>query len=119
MAKNKSNDITCDIKEVIGYINKKQNKVLVKVSWNGGATRTEVRKCWMDDQGGLHLGAGIALEEDEIDELVKLLKKRPRPVDFNAIFASSEGIMDKRRAGFRAEDGFIKLTPRSPDIFAQ
>lgn len=75
--------------------------------------------CWMDDAGGLHLGKGIALEDDEIDELIKLLKKRPRPVDFNAIFASSEGIMDKRRAGFRTEDGFIKLTPRRPDIFAQ
>lgn len=119
MAKSKKSEVTCDIKEVLGYINKKQNKVLVKVSWNGGPYRTEVRMCWLDDAGGLHLGKGIALEDDEIDELIRLLKKRPRPVDFNAIFASSEGIMDKRRAGFRTEDGFIKLTPRRPDIFAQ
>ena len=52
MAKDKKSEVTCDIKEVLGYINKKQNKVLVKVSWNGGPVRTEVRMCWMDVTGG-------------------------------------------------------------------
>lgn len=116
----KRDDISCEITEIYGYLNKKKSKVLVKVSWNGGPERVEIRRCWTDHDDIFHLGSGIALDDEaEIDELIALLKKRPRPVDFNEIFKTSEGIMDKRRAGYRTEDGFIVLTPTRSDLFDQ
>jgi len=111
MAKNKS-DVTCEIEKVYGFINKKENKVLVMVSWNGGPARVELRKCWKTDDGELRLGAGIPLDDDEIEELIKLFNQRPKPVDFTDIFKSTAGIMEKRAAGFKTEDGFIVLRKR-------
>lgn len=111
MAK-KAKEITCEIGRIYGYLSEKENKVLVNVAWNGGPMRCELRKCWKDKDGNLVLGAGIPLDDKEIDELVELLKKKPKPVDFNEIFDTSIGVMDKRAAGFRTEDGFITLRKR-------
>lgn len=111
MAKNRP-DVTCNIERVIGFVNKKETKVLVMVSWNDGPTRTELRKCWKTDSGELRLGAGIPLDDDEIDELVELFKQRPKPVNFSEVFKSSTGIMEKRQAGFKTEDGFVVLRKR-------
>lgn len=112
MAKNKNGEVTCRIEKVYGFLNKKENKVLVMVSWNDGPTRVELRKCWKTDDDELRLGAGIPLDDDEIDELVELFKSRPKPVNFDEVFRSSAGIMEKRAAGFKTEDGFIVLRKR-------
>lgn len=112
MAKNNKTEVTCHIEKVIGFINKKETKVLVMASWNDGPTRVELRKCWRTDDGELHLGAGIPLDDDEISELADLFKTRPKPVNFDDVFKSSAGIMEKRQAGFKTEDGFIVLRKR-------
>lgn len=112
VAKDKKGDVTCRIDEVYGYLNKKETKVLVLVSWNDAPPRVELRKCWKTDDDQLRLGAGIPLDEDEIKKLIKLLEKRPKPVDFNEVFRSSAGIMEKRAAGFKTEDGFVVLRKR-------
>lgn len=113
-AKIPKSNISYDILEIYGYLSKKEDKVLVKISWNGGEPRNEIRRCWKDkDTGELRLGKGIDITDDEFDELIGLMKKRPKPVDFGKIFESSEGIMDKRAAGFRTEDGFVVLRKRN------
>ena len=111
MAKNKG-EITCNIEKVYGFLNKKETKALVLVSWNGGPTRAELRKCWKTDDGELRLGAGLPLDDSEIDELIELFKQRPKPVNFDEVFKSSTGIMEKRQAGFKTEDGFVVLRKR-------
>lgn len=112
MGKNKKEQVTCRIDKIYGFLNNKCSKALVQVSWNDGPTRVEVRKCWKTDGGELRLGSGIPLESSEIEELVELFKKVPKPVNFDEVFRSTSGIMEKRDKGYRTEDGFIVLTKR-------
>ena len=128
--KNKDNEISYEIKAVHGYLNKKQNKVLVSISWNGRDPQLEIRSCWMKDDK-LHIGKGISLSDEEIDKLSELLKlaqknkllvyteSGKKAVDFDDIFESSGDILEKRAQGYTTEDGFIKLSPIPGGRFAR
>ena len=112
--KDKKREVTCKIHKVYGFLTAKEDKVFVRVSWNDGEARDEVRKCWRDKETDeLRLGKGIDLSEEEIDALKSFIKDKPKPVDFNAVFESSVGIMEKRAAGFQTEDGFAVLRRRN------
>lgn len=116
MAKNNQTKVECKIHKIYGYLSDKKDKVFVKVSWNGGEPRDEIRKCWHDKNGDVHLGKGIDITDDELDTLKELMKNKPRPVDFKSVFDSSIGIMDKRAAGFSTEDGFTVLRKKSTGL---
>lgn len=110
--KDKRGEITYDVEEVYGYL-ADGKKVYAKVSWNGNPGKDELRRCWIDEKTGeLKLGKGIDLSEDEVKELMKMIDKKPKPVDFNAIFDSTAGISDKRRSGLTTVDGFVVLRKR-------
>lgn len=108
-------EITCEIKKVYGFLNRNEDKALVNVSWNGAPARIELRRCYRDrDSGELRLGQGIALSSEELSELVEINDRRKAAeVDYGSIFSKSEGIMSKRKAGYRTENGFIRLTKRN------
>ena len=99
------------------FLNPEHSKVFVRVSWDGRPAKDELRTCWEKD-GQLMLGKGIALSMDEIADLHNFIMDggmaekddEPHGVDFSAIFESSKGIMDKRRDGYRTDNGFIVLT---------
>lgn len=109
-------EITYEIEKIYGYIGKKKTQVLAKVSWNGRPARTELRNCWYDKDDEMRLGKGVVIEDDDVDELIDLLKKMPKPVDFNDIFKEAGGIIEKRAQGFRTVDGYIVLTPRKSKL---
>lgn len=108
-------EITCEIKKVYGFLNRNEDKALVNVSWNGAPARIELRRCYRDrDNGELRLGQGIALSPEELSELMEINDRRKAAeVDYGSIFSKSEGIMSKRKAGYRTENGFIRLTKRN------
>ena len=108
-------EITCEIKKVYGFLNRNEDKALVNVSWNGAPARIELRQCYRDrDNGELRLGQGIALSPEELSELMEINDRRKAAeVDYGSIFSKSEGIMSKRKAGYRTENGFIRLTKRN------
>lgn len=108
-------EITCEIKKVYGFLNRNEDKALVNVSWNGAPARIELRRCYRDrDNGELRLGQGIALSPEELSELAEINDRRKAAeVDYCSIFTKSEGIMSKRKAGYRTENGFIRLTKRN------
>lgn len=126
----KDKEFTYEIKAIHGYLNSKKNKVLVSISWNGRDAQLEIRSCWEKD-GELKIGKGISLVDGEVDKLAELLelaKKNKLPVytadgkktvDFDAIFDSTDDIIDKRMQGYTTEDGFIKLTPIPGGRFAR
>lgn len=109
--------IECSIERVYMFLNPEHSKVFVRVSWDGRPAKDELRTCWEKD-GQLMLGKGIALSMDEIADLHNFIMDggmaeeddEPDGVDFSAIFESSKGIMDKRRDGYRTDNGFIVLT---------
>lgn len=109
--------IECCIERVYMFLNPEHSKVFVRVSWDGRPAKDELRTCWEKD-GQLMLGKGIALSMDEIADLHNFIMDggmaeaddEPDGVDFDAIFESSKGIMDKRRDGYRTDNGFIVLT---------
>lgn len=105
----KGTTISCTVEKIYGYLSPREDKVFVRVSWNGMPAKDEVRKCWTSDDGELHLGKGIDLTETEIATLKSLSDSKPKPINFSDIFASSEGIMEKRQAGYSTKDGFIVL----------
>ncbi|MCM1230120.1 MAG: hypothetical protein NC489_08305 [Ruminococcus flavefaciens] len=120
--KSKKDSVEYDIEKIHLFLNKEQSKVFVRVSWNGRPAKDEVRSCWMKD-GELKLGKGIALSPADITSLYDFLdtvgvdfeppaEDEPEGVDFDEIFRSSEGIMEKREQGYRTENGFIRLTRR-------
>lgn len=117
MAKEKLKaDLKCEIEEVYGFLNKEHTMVYARVSWNGRKAKDEIRKCTEDD-GELHLSKGVALLPAEVETLCKIFRHEVKPdkgsfecVDFDEIFRSGEGIMDKRNAGYRTEDGFTVLS---------
>lgn len=108
-------EITCEIKKIYGFLNRNEDKALVNVSWNGAPSRIELRRCYRDrDSGDLRLGQGIALSPEELSELMEINDRRKASeVDYGSIFSKSEGIMSKRKAGYRTENGFIRLTKRN------
>lgn len=124
MGKNKKPDIKCDIKQLYGYLNEDKSIVVALVSWNDRKAKLDIRKCWRTDDDELRLGSGIGLTDSELDELTELLINRrngklhavsedgKKAVDFNEIFRSSSGIVDKRSAGYTTTDGFITLKKR-------
>ena len=108
----RTSDITCEIKEPIGYLNEDRNKIFARVSWNDKAPKFDIRKCY-NHEGELRLMAGVSLTESEMEELVRLYQEyKSRQVDFDKIFASASGIVQKRQDGHVTKDGFIKLTKR-------
>ena len=70
------------------------------------------RPVWYDKDNVMHLGKGVELDDETIDELHGLMKKKPKPVDFNAIFDSTAGISEKRNRGLTTVDGFAILKKR-------
>ena len=115
MGKDKKFDY--QIKTIYGYLNEKKNKMVALVEING-TQKLDIRSCYEDEDGKLKPSKGISLSKDELKELRKLLKLVPddilgkEPVDFNEIFSSASGIIDKREAGYTTEDGFIKLSKK-------
>lgn len=113
--KDKKTSISCEIKKKIGFLNPNENKVFALVSWSGRDPKFDVRKCYVAKDGTFTLASGISLSEKEMEELVSLYgryKESNKGVDFESIFDSSSSIMEKRRAGFRTVNGFIRLTPK-------
>lgn len=107
----KKSELACEIMEEYGTLG--EDKVYASISWNNRAPKDEVRKVWFDKEGNRQLGKGIDLSKEEIEELHALMKKTHKePVDFDEIFKSTRGITEKRQAGFRTEDGFIRLHRR-------
>ena len=113
MAKKTDKDqITCEIKDHIGYLNPDENKIFAKVSWNGNAAKYDIRKCYKKD-GELRLLSGISLSGQEMEELVRLYEKhKSKEVNFDQIFSSATSIMEKRKSGFATKNGFIKLSKK-------
>lgn len=113
--------VTCEIKKIHLFLNDEKTKVYVRVSWNGNPPKDEVRSCWEKD-GQLMLGKGISLSPTEITSLYDFLdtvgvdyeepSKRDEPVgvDFDQLFETSVGIMEKRQQGMQTSDGFVVLT---------
>lgn len=113
----RKSDVTYEIEKIYGFLNeKKKNQALVRVSWNGGPARVEIRNCWYDKDNEMHLGKGIVVEDDTVDRLIELLQSLPKPVNFNEIFAAAGGIIKKRSQGFQTEDGFIVLVPKKKGL---
>lgn len=106
--KKKKDDVSVTIEEEYGMIG--DDKLYARIAWNDKPAKDEVRKVWVDKEGERHLGKGIDLDEDEVEELYKLKKKaHPDGVDFDAIFKSTRGISERRAAGMVTKDGFIVL----------
>lgn len=115
--------VTYEIKKIHLFLNKDHTKVFVRVSWNGNPAKDEVRTCWEKD-GKLMLGKGIALTPTDITSLYDFLDTvgvdyeeqakddGPVPVDFDELFRTSVGIMEKRNQGMQTQDGFVVLTRR-------
>jgi len=118
MKKNgKNNDkVSCDVEEIVGFLNEDRSKVLAKISWNGRPAKYEIRNCW-DADSDLKIGKGIAVSSSEAKKLIKLLEKLPQPVDFDEVFKSAHGVAEKRSMGLRTVDGFAVLTPKKKDLF--
>lgn len=101
-------EVTYDIEKVYGFLDN-GNKIYARISWNGGKAKDEVRNVWYDKEGNMKLGRGIDLSDSVFDELSALHKKKPKPVDFDSVFVSAEGIASRRNDGLKTEDGFIVL----------
>ena len=72
-------DIECDILESYGVFSagtRNWNKEVNRVSWNGRPAKLDIRS-WQKDHK--KCGKGIALTEEEAEELVKLLSKILKP----------------------------------------
>lgn len=121
--KDKKDQVTYEIVKVYLFLNEDETKVFCRVAWNGGEPRDEVRTCWRKD-GKLKLGKGIPLSASDITNLYNFIDMarddfedeedesdcdKPTVVDFDSLFASSMGIMEKREAGYQTVDGFIDL----------
>lgn len=118
--KDKKDQVTYEIIKIHLFLNKDETKVFCRVAWNGGKPRDEVRTCWRKD-GELKLGKGIPLSVSDITSLYDFIDtvgvdfegepdyNKPTGVDFDSLFASSMGIMEKREAGYQTVDGFIDL----------
>ena len=116
----KSDKLTVDIEEIYGFLNSEHTVCYLRVSWNGRKAKNEIRKCKVEDDGNIILGKGLALTASEMDTLIGIVegttipdKGEPAGVDFDVVFRSGEGIMAKREAGYRTQDGFIALTRRN------
>ena len=109
--KKDSKELSMEIMEEYGMIG--EDKIYASISWNDKAPKDEVRKVWYDKEGERHIGKGVDLSEEEIDELYELKEKaHPKGVDFDQIFKSTKGISEKRAQGFRTEEGFVVLHKR-------
>lgn len=108
----KTSEFTYMIEKIYGYLDPEHTVVYCRVAWGDRPAQDEVRKCWIDQKTNkLKLGKGLAMTPKMIKTLKKIseLTTDKEGVDFEAIFRSSEGIMEKREAGFRTEDGFYVL----------
>lgn len=114
------------IKKIHGYLNPERTKVVATIKFNDNDPEVNIRKCWFDDATGeLSTGQGIILTKREIDALAEILNSRDshgklpevsqdgrQSVNFDDIFASAAGIVEKRDAGYTTEDGYIRLSER-------
>lgn len=106
--KEKKSEDSYEIEEIYGMLDG-GSKIYARISWYGRKARDEVRAVWYDKDNTMRLGKGVELDEDTIEELYNVMKKKPKPVDFNSIFDSTAGISKKRREGHTTVDGFIVL----------
>lgn len=119
----KSKEVTCDVHQIHGYLNKKQSKVVATIAWNDDEPKLNIRTCYEKSDGELAFGKGITLEPDEVDELTSILVSarntgelqkvskdgKKKAVNFSKVFEEAAGIVQKRDAGETTEDGFIVL----------
>ena len=114
-------DISYEIEKEYGYLNDKQSKIVAKVAWNGKEAKIDIRSCFTKD-GGIKLGKGISLSDDEVAKLKSILEKlsdddddqssKKKAVNFEEIFGQATGIIERREQGFTTKDGFIQLKPK-------
>ena len=112
-------DISYEIEKEYGYLNDKQSKIVAKVAWNGKEAKIDIRSCFTKD-GGIKLGKGISLSDDEVAKLKSILEKlsdddqssKKKAVNFEEIFGQATGIVERREQGFTTKDGFIQLKPK-------
>lgn len=127
MAKKEKEAPKADIKQIHGYLNDKQNKVVATVAWGDGDPKLNIRACWKDDDGELKLGKGVTLSTEEVDELTGILVSARNTgemqrvskdgqhtvVNFAKVFAEGQEVLDKRADGVSmTKDGFTVLKKR-------
>ena len=106
-------DLKCDIEEIYGFLNPEHTMIYCRVSWNGRKAKDEIRKCTVEDDGEIHLSKGLAITGKEVETLIKIYNGElvydgtDTGVNFEQLFSASEGIMEKREAGYKTKDGFI------------
>lgn len=116
----KKDSLTYEINEV-HWISDDEKKAYLNISWGNGEPKDELRRIWKDDNGDIHPGKGIAISAEELEQILESIrrakKKRGKnPVNFDAVFASAGGILDKREKGYSTMDGFIKLHRRGKNL---
>ncbi len=100
---NDNSEVTYEIVEEIGVISTHDtgwNKELNLVSWNGGTAKYDIRD-WAPDHS--MMGRGITLQEQEMRNVLSLLKRRRRSAAGRAprqIRSSGTGASD---SGFEAD----------------
>ena len=104
--KSSSDELTYKIIKDYGEL--ENGKRLLKISWNDGPERFEIRKVWEKD-GELKVGKGIEITKNDAKKILEYFEFDPKPVDFEDVFKSSMGIMEKRDAGMTTKDGYVVL----------
>ena len=107
-SKSKKSEVTYNIEEIYCFLDNRK-KVFLRIAWNGKEAKNELRTCWEDKDGELHIGKGVEITEEDLDAIMEKFPRKKKAVDFAEVFESSRGIMEKREAGYSTENGFIKL----------
>ena len=135
--KKKDDKINYTVVEQYGFLNDRHNKIVAKVSWYENQPTIDIRKCMEQDTGEVTIFSGISLNENELKKALKLLQKasgedveeleeeedpdvppweeEDKPeVNFDEVFRSSEGILEKRKNGITTVDGFMTIKSLQP-----
>ena len=122
-------DLEYKIIKIHGYVNDSKSKILATVKWGDNDPTLDIRRCRELDDGTLQLLKGISIQKHEfhnLDQLIQDIKitydsqddifsededihAGRHEVNFDKVFDSAGGIMEKREAGYTTKDGFIKL----------
>ena len=106
-AKSKTDDLTFKIIKDYGEL--ENNKHLLRISWNDGPERLEIRKVFVTQKGETKVGKGIEISRADAEQILRYLDTDPKPVNFDDVFESARGIMEKRDAGLTTDNGYIVL----------
>lgn len=114
----KRDQINCDVKHVHGILSDNgfgTKKIYASISWNDREAKDEIRLVKKDVNGNDVVGKGIALTDDEMENLIKAYHKKKaeeevhKPVDFSQIFDRAPNIVEQREKGYVTKDGAIVL----------